>query len=155
MQRQQVCHRILKIQNKKEAAIIANVASGLVTSLVTNFSCMLTGLGPIGYVIMGVAALVVGMVAVANFADGNTGMGIAQVINLVTIVFSMFNPSCFTGDTPVYTDDGLVCIEEIEIGDKGLAYNYETDEILHVSTDGGETIDTTTNPRSMLTVKVG
>ena len=110
---------------------------------------------------MGVAALVVGMVAVVNFASGNTGMGIAQVINLVTIVFSIFNPTCFTGDTPVYSDDGLVCIEEVNVGDAVLAYNpetgetefkevlnvwiKETDEILHVSTSDGETIDTTTN----------
>lgn len=99
--------------------------------------------------------------AAHNFAEGNTGMGIAQIINLVSIVFSMFNPTCFTGDTPVYTDDGLVCIEDIEVGDEVWAYNYETgekelkevlnvwiketDEILHVSTSDGETIDTTTN----------
>ena len=150
-----------KEQGLSKEEIITNVASGLVTSLVTNFSCMLTSLGPIGYVIMGVAALVVGMVAVANFADGNTGMGIAQVINLVTIVFSMFNPTCFTGDTPVYTDDGLVCIEDVQVGDEVWAYNpetgeielkevlnvwvKETDEILHVLTSDGETIDTTTN----------
>ncbi len=102
-----------KEQGLTKEAIVANIAAGLVTSLVTNFSCMLTGLGPVGYVIMGVAALVVGMIAVVNFAEGNTEMGIAQVINLVTIVFSMFNPTCFTGDTPVYTDDGLVCIEDI------------------------------------------
>lgn len=110
---------------------------------------------------MGMAALVVGMVAAVNFADGNTGMGIAQVINLVSIVFSMFNPTCFTGDTEVYTSEGLVCIEEIEVGDSVWAYNpetgetelkevlnvwvKETDEILHVSTSDGETIDTTTN----------
>ncbi len=150
-----------KEQGLTKEKIIENVAAGLVTSLVTNFSCMLTSLGPIGYVIMGVAALVVGMIAVANFADGNTGMGIAQVINLVTIVFSMFNPTCFTGDTPIYTDDGLVCIENIEVGDEVWAYNpetgetelkevlnvwvKETDEILHVSTSDGETIDATTN----------
>ncbi|MDE6132521.1 MAG: RHS repeat-associated core domain-containing protein, partial [Oscillospiraceae bacterium] len=48
-----------KEQGLSKEDIIANVAAGLVTSLVTNFSCMLTGLGPIGYVIMGVAALVV------------------------------------------------------------------------------------------------
>ena len=73
----------------------------------------------------------------------------------------MFNPTCFTGDTEVYTDNGLVCIEEIEVGDSVWAYNpetgetelkevlnvwvKETDEILHVSTSDGETIDTTTN----------
>ena len=73
----------------------------------------------------------------------------------------MFNPTCFTGDTEVYTSDGLVCIEEISVGDEVLAYDYETgetelkevlnvwvketDEILHVSTSDGETIDTTTN----------
>ena len=73
----------------------------------------------------------------------------------------MFNPTCFTGDTEVYTSDGLVCIEEISVGDEVLAYDYETgetelkevlnvwiketNEILHVSTSDGETIDTTTN----------
>ena len=142
-------------------AIAKNVASGLVTSLVTNFSCMLTSLGTVGYVLMGIAAFVVGFVAVQNFSEGNTEMGIAQVINLVSIIFSMFNPTCFTGDTEVYTSDGLVCIEEISVGDEVLAYDYETgetelkevlnvwvketDEILHVSTSDGETIDTTTN----------
>ncbi len=110
---------------------------------------------------MSVAALVVGIVAMANFADGNTGMGIAQVINLVSIVFSMFNPTCFTGDTEVYTDDGLVCIEDVQVGDEVWAYNpetgetelkevlniwiKETDEIMHASTSDGEIIDTTTN----------
>ena len=150
-----------KEQGLEAEEIAKNVAAGLVTSLVTNFSCMLTSLGPIGYVLMGIAAIVVGLVAVQNFAEGNTGMGIAQVINLVSIVFSMFNPTCFTGDTEVYTDSGLVCIEDIEVGDKVWAYNpetgetelkevlnvwvKETDEILHVSTSDGETIDTTTN----------
>ena len=73
----------------------------------------------------------------------------------------MFNPTCFTGDTEVYTSDGLVCIEDVQVGDSVWAYNSETgetelkevlnvwvketDEILHVSTSDGETIDTTTN----------
>ena len=73
----------------------------------------------------------------------------------------MFNPTCFTGDTEVYTSDGLVCIEDVQVGDEVWAYNSETgetelkevlnvwvketDEILHVSTSDGETIDTTTN----------
>ena len=144
----------------KEISI--NVAAGLITSLATNLSCLITQFfQPVGYILMGVAAIVVGLVAAYNFAEGNTGMGIAQVINLVTIVFSMFNPTCFTGDTEVYTDSGLVCIEDIEVGDKVWAYNpetgetelkevlnvwvKETDEILHVSTSDGETIDTTTN----------
>ena len=147
-----------KEQGLSKEEIVANVAAGLVTSLVSNFSCMLTSLRPIGYVIMGVAALVVGIVAMANFADGNTGMGIAQVINLVTIVFSMFNPTCFTGDTEVYTNNGLVCIEDVQVGDEVWAYNpetgetelkevlnvwvKETDGILHVSTFDGEIIDT-------------
>ena len=150
-----------KEQGLEAEKIAENVAAGLVTSLVTNFSCMLTSLGPIGYVLMGIAAIVVGLVAVQNFAEGNTGMGIAQVINLVSIVFSMFNPTCFTGDTEVYTSDGLVCIEDVEVGDSVWAYNSETgetelkevlnvwvketDEILHVSASDGETIDTTTN----------
>ena len=150
-----------KEQGLEAEEIAKNVAAGLVTSLVTNFSCMLTSLGPIGYVLMGIAAIVVGLVAVQNFAEGNTGMGIAQVINLVSIVFSMFNPTCFTGDTEVYTSDGLVCIEDVEVGDSVWAYNSETDEtelkevlnvwvketdeILHVSASDGETIDTTTN----------
>ena len=142
--------------------IAINVAAGLITSLATNLSCLITQFfPPVGYILMGVAAIVVGLVAAYNFAEGNTGMGIAQVINLVTIVFSMFNPTCFTGDTEVYTDSGLVCIEDIEVGDKVWAYNpetgetelkevlnvwvKETDEILHVSTSDGETIDTTTN----------
>ena len=138
-----------------------HIASGFLTSLVTNFSCMLTKLGPIGYVLMGIAAVVIGVIAVISFAEGNTEMGLAQVANLVSIVFSMFNPTCFTGDTEVYTSDGLVCIEDIQIGDNVWAYNSETgetelkevlnvwiketDEILHVSTSDGETIDTTTN----------
>ena len=150
-----------KEQGLEAEEIAKNVAAGLVTSLVTNFSCMLTSLGPVGYILMGVAALVVGLIAVQNFAEGNTGMGIAQVMNLVSIVFSMFNPTCFTGDTEVYTSDGLVCIEDVEVGDSVWAYNSETgetelkevlnvwvketDEILHVSTSDGETIDTTTN----------
>lgn len=138
-----------------------HIASGFLTSLVTNCSCMITKLGPIGYILMGVAALVVGLVAVVSFANGNTEMGLTQVANLVSIVFSMFNPTCFTGDTPVYTDDGLVCIENIEVGDEVWAYNHETgknelkevlnvwvketNEILRVSTFDGATIDTTTN----------
>lgn len=79
---------------------------------------------------MGMSALGVGMVAAVNFVEGNTGMGIAQVINLVRIVFSMFNPTCFTGDTEVYTSDGLVCIEDVQIGDSVLAYNSETGETI-------------------------
>ena len=151
-----------KAQGLSSEEIAANIAAGLLTSLVTNFSCLITSFyPPVGYMLMGAAALVVGLVAVSNFADGNTEMGIAQVINLVSIVFHMFNPTCFTGDTEVYTDDGFVCIEEIEVGDEVWAYNSETgeielkevlnvwiketDEILHVSTDDGETIDTTTN----------
>ena len=83
-----------------------HIASGLLTSLVTNFSCMLTSLGPFGYVLMGIAAVVIGVIAVVSFAEGNTEMGLAQVANLVSIVFSIFNPSCFTGETEVYTSDG-------------------------------------------------
>ena len=151
-----------KEKNLDTAEIAINVAAGLITSLVTNFSCLITSFQPpVGYILMGVAAIVVGIIAVYNFSQGNTGMGIAQVINLVSIIFSMFNPTCFTGDTEVYTSDGLVCIEEISVGDEVLAYDYETgetelkevlnvwvketDEILHVSTSDGETIDTTTN----------
>ena len=151
-----------KEKNLDTKDIAINVAAGLITSLATNLSCLITQFfPPVGYILMGVAAIVVGLVAAYNFAEGNTGMGIAQVINLVTIVFSMFNPTCFTGDTEVYTDSGLVCIEDIEVGDKVWAYNpetgetelkevlnvwvKETDEILHVSTSDGETIDTTTN----------
>ena len=100
-----------KAQGLSSEEIAANIAAGLLTSLVTNFSCLITSFyPPVGYMLMGAAALVVGLVAVSNFADGNTGMGIAQVVNLVSIVFSMFNPTCFTGDTEVYTDDGFVCI---------------------------------------------
>lgn len=151
-----------KAQGLSSEEIAANIAAGLLTSLVTNFSCLITSFyPPVGYMLMGAAALVVGLVAVSNFADGNTGMGIAQVVNLVSIVFSMFNPTCFTGDTEVYADDGFVCIEDIEVGDEIWAYNSETgetelkevlnvwvketDEIIHVSTADGETIDTTTN----------
>ncbi len=138
-----------------------HIATGFLTSLVTNFSCMLTKLGPIGYVLMGIAAVVIGVVAVIAFAEGNTEMGLAQVANIVSIIFSMFNPTCFTGDTEVYTSDGPVCIEDVQVGDSVWAYNSETgetelkevlnvwiketDEILHVSTSDGETIDTTTN----------
>ena len=138
-----------------------HIATGFLTSLVTNFSCMLTKLGPIGYVLMGIAAVVIGVVAVIAFAEGNTEMGLAQVANIVSIIFSMFNPTCFSGDTEVYTSDGLVCIEDVLVGDEVWAYNSETgetelkevlnvwvketDEILHVSTSDGETIDTTTN----------
>ena len=151
-----------KEKNLDTAEIAINVAAGLITSLATNLSCLITQFfPPVGYILMGVAAIVVGLVAAYNFSQGNTGMGIAQVINLVSIVFSMFNPTCFTGDTEVYTSDGLVCIEEIQVGDSVWAYNpetgetelkevlnvwiKETDEILHVSTSDGETIDTTTN----------
>lgn len=151
-----------KEKNLDTAEIAINVAAGLITSLATNLSCLITQFfPPVGYILMGVAAIVVGLVAAYNFSQGNTGMGIAQVINLVSIVFSMFNPTCFTGDTEVYTSDGLVCIEEIQVGDSVWAYNpetgetelkevlnvwvKETDEILHVSASDGETIDTTTN----------
>ena len=138
-----------------------HIASGLLTSLVTNFSCMLTKLGPFGYVLMGIAAVVIGVIAVISFAEGNTEMGLAQVANLVGIIFSMFNPACFTADTKVYSDCGLVCIEDIAVGDSVWAYDFETDEtelkkvlnvwiketdeILHLETSDGETIDTTTN----------
>ena len=151
-----------KEKNLDTAEIAINVAAGLITSLATNLSCLITQFfPPVGYILMGVAAIVVGLVSAYNFSQGNTGMGIAQVINLVSIVFSMFNPTCFTGDTEVYTSDGLVCIEEIQVGDSVWAYNpetgetelkevlnvwvKETDEILHVSASDGETIDTTTN----------
>ena len=149
-------------QMKLEGAeFIAHVAAGFLTSLVTNFSCLLTKLGPVGYVLMGIAAVVIGIVAIVSFAKGDTEMGIAQVANIVSIIFSMFNPTCFTGDTEVYTSDGPVCIEDVQVGDSVWAYNSETgetelkevlnvwvketDEILHVSTSDGETIDTTTN----------
>ena len=141
--------------------IAANIAAGLLTSIVTNFSCMLTSLGPVGYVLMGIAALVVGIIAAVNFAEGNTSMGIAQVLNLVSIVFSMFNPTCFTADTPVYTDIGMVCIEDVAVGDMVWSRNYDTgevelkevlivwvkqtDELVHVTTEDGEIIDTTSN----------
>ena len=151
-----------KEKNLDTAEIAINVAAGLITSLVTNFSCLITSFQPpVGYILMGVAAIVVGLVAAYNFSQGNTGMGIAQVINLVSIVFSMFNPTCFTGDTEVYTSDGLVYIEDVQVGDSVWAYNSETgetelkevlnvwvketDEILHLETSDGGTIDTTAN----------
>ena len=151
-----------KEQGLSGADLAVHIAAGLITSLATNLSCIITQFNPpLGYILMGVAALIVGIIAVANFAEGNTAMGLAQIANLVSIVFSMFNPSCFTGDTEVYTSEGLVCIEEVQVGDEVWAYNSETgetelkevlnvwiketDEILHVSTSDGEVIDTTTN----------
>jgi RHS repeat-associated protein len=79
----------------------------------------------------------------------------------MTIEFALASGSCFTGDTLVSTENGLKRIDEIEIGDKVWSYNIETgelelkevqnvfvkenNEILHLTTSNGETIDTTTN----------
>ena len=125
----------------------------------------------IGYILMGIAALVIGVVAVISFAEGNNEMGWAQIANIVSIVFAMFNPSCFTGDTEVYTSEGLVCIEEIEVGDEVWAYNSETgetelkevlnvwiketDEILHVSTSDGRLLTPQPITHFMLRIEVG
>ena len=87
-------------------------------------------------------------------------LAIMRSAHLMVLIGLTFQ-SCFTGDTEVSTENGLIRIEDIKIGDKVWAYNFETgeielkeilnvfikenDKILHVSTSDGETIDTTTN----------
>ena len=79
--------------------------------------------------------------------------------SVALLAVSIFD-SCFTGDTLVAVEDGYKQIEEIEVGDKVWAYNYETGEtelkevkevyvhevnqILHLSTSDGA-IKTTSN----------
>lgn len=118
-------------------------------------------MGAVGIAIMVVSTVLVGTIAALAYASGNKAMSMAQVANLVSIILAMFNPTCFTADTLVYTEDGQVCIEDVQVGDKVWAYNYETgeielkevlnvwvketDELIHVTTSDGETIDTTSN----------
>lgn len=141
-------------------ALWAAILCGTVSSILCNFSCAIIELeaaGAIFAVGIGIIAICIGEAV----SRGDAESAIDRTVQLISVIFSMFNPSCFTGDTPVYTDDGLVCIENIQVGDEVWAYNpetgetelkevlnvwiKETDEILHVSTSDGETIDTTTN----------
>ena len=138
-----------------------SIACGVMTSIVTNFSCQILALGAWGVAIFAVAALVIGVGIGMALEEGDGGLALSRVAQLVSVIFAAFTPSCFTGDTEVLTAEGSACIEEIEVGDSVWAYNpetdetglkevlnvwvKETDEILHVSTSDGETIDTTTN----------
>ena len=72
------------------------------------------------------------------------------------------NPTCFTGDTLVATEDGHKRIDEIKIGDKVWAYDiytgqtelkevlnvyvHEETEILHLHTTDGDINTTSTHP---------
>ncbi len=148
-------------QNLQGIDLVIAIASGIMTSIVTNFSCQILALGTWGVAIFAVAALTVGVGIGKAIYDRDAGTAVSRVLQLVTILFAAYTPSCFTGDTEVAVEDGFVRIDEIKVGDKVRAYNYETgetelkevlnvrvketDEILHVSTADGETIDTTTN----------
>lgn len=83
---------------------------------------------------------------------------IVESLRLAVSVFTL-GCQCFTGDTPVSTEDGDRRIDEIEAGDKVWAYNAETgkkelkevlnvsvtetDILVHVITSDGEEIETT------------
>ena len=58
------------------------------------------------------------------------GANIASLVCVVTgrIAAGLKGIQCFIGGTLVATEDGLKPIEEIEVGDKVLAYDEETDE---------------------------
>ncbi|MCM1524507.1 MAG: polymorphic toxin-type HINT domain-containing protein [Ruminococcus sp.] len=143
------------------ADLAISIACGVMTSILTNFSCQILALGPIGVALFAVGALILGVGIGMALAEGDGSLALSRVAQLVGVLFAAFSPSCFTGDTQVYTDSGLVCLEEVAVGDTVWSYNYETgetelkevlnvwiketDEILHLSTSGGETIDTTTN----------
>ena len=143
------------------ADLAISVACGVMTSILTNFSCQILALGPIGVALFAVGALVLGVGIGMALAEGDGSLALSRVAQLVGVLFAAFSPSCFTGDTEVYTSEGLVCIEAVQVGDDVWAYNSETgetelkkvlnvwiketDEIFHISTSDGETIDTTTN----------
>ena len=143
------------------ADLAISIACGVMTSILTNFSCQILALGPLGVALFAVGALVLGIGIGMALAEGDGSLALSRVAQLIGVLFSAFSPSCFTGDTVVLTSEGLTCIEDVEVGDSVWAYNSEigktelkevlcvwvkeTDKILHVSTSYGETIDTTTN----------
>ena len=86
-----------------------------------------------------------------------------RVLQAITMVYG-FGSQCFTGETLIETDEGLVAIEDIEVGDYVLAEDTETGEkeykevlnvyvsqtnkLIHVNTtdnDSETTINTTDN----------
>ena len=83
-----------------------------------------------------------------------------RFVQLICMLFGMTS-QCFTGDTLVFTEDGLRSIEEIQAGDYVWSENTETgekelkrvtdvivtmtDQIVYVTTENGEEIHTTEN----------
>ena len=141
--------------------LAVSLACGIVSSILLNFSCAILSLGGLGIGIFAAGALTMGFGVGYAIYKGDSEEAVTRAFQLVGILFAAFAPSCFTGDTEVLTEYGLVCIEDIEVGDKVWAYDPETgetalkdvlevyvkeqNEILHLKTSNGETIDTTTN----------
>ncbi len=59
--------------------------------------------------------------------EGNPWLVGLRILQMFTIIFGIA-AQCFTGETLVATDEGLVAIEDIEIGDYVLAENTVTNE---------------------------
>ena len=135
---------------------------GYVTNKVTNAFCSILAMNRIA----GIAITAFGFASqIASLADaiknGQWDLVVARTISLGGMTAGLFQPTCFTGDTLIATEDGYKRIDEIEEGDLVWAYNVETDElalqevvhlfvkenneILHLTTSTGDTIRTTEN----------
>ena len=95
------------------------------------------------------------------YEEGDVWGMIKAGVSIAVSLIVMF-AACFTGDTPVATEDGFKRIDELQVGDHIWAYHVETgktelkevkevfvketDEILHLETTVGNIATTTNHP---------
>ncbi len=99
---------------------LANVAAGAISSVVAGQYGRLTGLVLSGQVSQARSSLFRPQDMVLDAVLGGAGAGIGYGLGRIG------SPCSFSEDTPVATQDGEKPIEEVEVGDKVLAYDEST-----------------------------
>ena len=143
---------------------VADVIGALLKGVVVGFMCdgmCKTALGVVLKPMMAIFGLGSQVDQIQEALKSGDPAEIAvRFVQLVCMLFGLTS-QCFTGDTLVSTDEGLVPIEDIEIGDYVWSENTETGEkelkkvlsvsvtetdvLVHVTTENGTVINTTEN----------
>ena len=116
------------IDSRDPSQIALALASGFV-SVATFFSmCKLATVANVMTRALAAVSLYDQSVNLATAIQEGNIFEIAVACLGMAIVLSMLTAPCFTGDTPVLTEDGKKRIDEIEVGDKVWAFDVETGE---------------------------
>ena len=139
--------------------MILGIAAGIISGFFLKKMCSIKKIGPILSKLVLAGGFYTQWKDIENCAKDGDWLGvITGSIHLVVSLLAL-SDNCFTGDTPVATENGQKRIDEIKVGDKVWSYNintgetelkevvtvfvHETDEILHLHTSDDD-IDTTT-----------